>query len=105
MSKKVPFQKIQFSISTQFKSKYILSKIFLFKAIQFSQADLIETIEFSISMQLVLFNPYIGPYQVLPFQTRVDLGAMAMKGCSRCILQSQLTEQYTKLMSRQFYFR
>ena len=30
-------------------------------------------------MQLVLFNPYIGPYQVLPFWTRVDLGAMAMK--------------------------
>ena len=27
-------------------------------------------------MQLVLFNPY----QVLPFQARKDLGAMAMKG-------------------------
>ena len=33
-------------------------------------------------MQLVLFNPKIGPYQVLPFRARVDLGAMAMKGCS-----------------------
>ena len=33
-------------------------------------------------MQLVLFNQYIGPYQVLPFQARVDLGAMAMKGYS-----------------------
>ena len=32
-------------------------------------------------MQLVLFNPKIGPYQVLPFRARVDLGAMAMKGC------------------------
>ena len=32
-------------------------------------------------MQLVLFNPQIGPYQVLPFRARVDLGAMAMKGC------------------------
>ena len=29
---------------------------------------------------LILFNPYIGPYQVLPFGARVDLGAMAMKG-------------------------
>ena len=28
-------------------------------------------------MLLVLFNPYIGPYQA-----RVDLGAMAMKGYS-----------------------
>ena len=35
MSKTVPFQTIQFSISTQFKCKYTvyLSKIFLFKSI------------------------------------------------------------------------
>ena len=38
MSKTVPFQAIQFSISTQFKCKYTvyLSKTFLFQAIQFS---------------------------------------------------------------------
>ena len=33
-------------------------------------------------MLLVLFNPLIGPYQVLPHRARVDLGAMAVKGCS-----------------------
>ena len=33
-------------------------------------------------MQLVLFNPKIGPYQVLPCWARVDLGAMAVKGYS-----------------------
>ena len=33
-------------------------------------------------MQLVLFNPSIGPYVVFPFWARVDLGAMAMKRCS-----------------------
>ena len=33
-------------------------------------------------MPLVLFNPIIGSYQVLPRRGRVDLGAMAMKGCS-----------------------
>ena len=33
-------------------------------------------------MQLVLFNPYIGLYQVLPRRARLDLGSMAMKGCS-----------------------
>ena len=33
-------------------------------------------------MLLVPFNPLIGPYQVLPLRARVDLGAMAMKGCS-----------------------
>ena len=32
--------------------------------------------------RLVLFNPYIGPSQVLPIQARVNLGAMAMKGYS-----------------------
>ena len=53
MSKTVLFQIIQFSISTQFKCKYVLIvKNILFQAIQFSQ-----TIQFSISMQLVLFNP------------------------------------------------
>ena len=32
-------------------------------------------------MPLILFNLQIEPYQVLPFRARVDLGAMAMKGC------------------------
>ena len=31
---------------------------------------------------LVLFGRYIGPYQVLPLWARVDLEAMAIKGCS-----------------------
>ena len=46
MSKTVPFQTIQFCISTQFKSKYTvyLSKTFQFQAIQFSQTALIQTI-------------------------------------------------------------
>ena len=82
MSKTVPFQTIQFIISTQFKLKYTvyLSKTFLFQAIQFSQTVLNQTIQFSISMQLVQFNPQIGPYPVLPFGVKADLGAM--KGCS-----------------------
>ena len=68
----------------QFKCKYTvyLSKTFLFQANQFSQTVLIQTIQFSISMLLVLFNPQIGPYQVLPFRPRVNLGAIAMKGYS-----------------------
>ena len=33
-------------------------------------------------MQLVLFNPLIGPNQVLPFRSRVDAGAMVTKVCS-----------------------
>ena len=49
MSKTVPFQAIQFSLSMQFKCKYkvYLSKTFLFQAIQFSQTVLIQTIQFS----------------------------------------------------------
>ena len=38
-----------------------MSKIFLFQTIQFSQTVLMQTIRFSISMQLVLFNPWIVP--------------------------------------------
>ena len=83
MSKTVPLQTIQFSISMQFECKYsLIVQKFLFQAIQFSPTVLIPTIQFSISMLLVLFNPEIGPYQVLPFRVRVDRGAMAMKWCS-----------------------
>ena len=32
--------------------------------------------------QTVLFDPQIGPYQVLPLQVKVDPGVMAMKVCS-----------------------
>ena len=32
--------------------------------------------------QPVLFDPLIGPYQVLRLRAKVDLGAMAMKGYS-----------------------
>ena len=56
MSKTVQFQTIQFSMSPHFKYKYSLSKTFLFQTIQFSQTVLIQTIQFSIIMQLVLFN-------------------------------------------------
>ena len=51
MSKTVPLLTIQFSISTLFKSKFSLNV----KNIQFSQTVLIQTIQFSISIQLVLF--------------------------------------------------
>ncbi len=59
LCKYVLFKTIQLSISTQFNCKYslIVKKTFLFQAIQFSQTVLIKTIQFSTSMQLVLFNP------------------------------------------------
>ena len=53
MSKTVPFQTIQFSMSTY----SLLSKTFLFQVIQFSQTVVIQTIQFSIRMHLVLFIP------------------------------------------------
>ena len=48
MSKIVQFKTIQFSKSTQFKCKYsLIVKTFLFPAIQFSQAVLLQLIQFS----------------------------------------------------------
>ena len=83
MLKTVPFQTTQFYISTQFKCKYgLIVKTFLFQAIQFSQTVLIQTIQFNIIMQLALFNPLIGLYQVPPLRPGVDLGAMTMKACT-----------------------
>ena len=34
-------------------------------------------------LALVLFNPEIGPYQVLPLRATVELGAMAMMHTTR----------------------
>ena len=46
----VLFQTIQFKICMQFKFKYsLIVKTFLFQAIQFSQAVLIQLIQFSLS--------------------------------------------------------
>ena len=59
-----------------------MSKTFLFQAIQFNQ-----TIQFSISMPLVLFNPLIGPISgtTIPGQSRP--GSDGNKGVL-CIPQS-----------------
>ena len=76
-------QTIQFSISPLFKWKYsLVVKKSSNLAIQFSQTVLIQTIQFSISMQLRGYLWVKQNYPVLPFRARVDLGAMAMKGCS-----------------------
>ena len=40
--------------------------------------------QFSLALvhSLSLFDPYIGPYPVLPLQAGVDMGTMAMNGYS-----------------------
>ena len=76
------FKQFSLAIARSFKCPVLLSKTCLFQIIQLSQTVLIQPIQFSISMQFVLFNPYIGPYQVLTFRIRVDLRAKAMKICS-----------------------
>ena len=50
----VLFQTIQFSMSTHFECKYsLIVKTFLFQGIQFSQAVLIQLIQFNISTDFV----------------------------------------------------
>ena len=81
MPKTVPFQRIQFCISTHFKYGLIVKNISISSySVQTNSSNKI--IQFSIRMQLVLFNPQIERYQVQPFRTRVDPGAMAMEGYS-----------------------
>ena len=64
-----------------------MSKQFYFK--QFSSAKL---------CRLVLFNPKIGPNQVLPLRARVDMGAMAMKGCSAFLKAPVLLEPHHQIV-------
>ena len=49
-------------------------------------------------MPLILFNPQIGPYQVLPFRARVDLGAMAMKEYSAFPKAQALLEHHHQIV-------
>ena len=49
-------------------------------------------------MQLFLFNPQIGSYQVLPIRARVDLGAMAMKGYSAFTKAPALLEPHHQIV-------
>ena len=58
---------------------HLNDQIVLFLIIQFSISHLFA----QFKCQTVLLDPLIGPYQVLPFLVRVDLGAMAMKGFSK----------------------
>ena len=47
---------------------------------------------------LVLFNPLIGPYQVQPLQATVDLGAIAMEGCSTIPKAPTLLEPHHQIV-------
>ena len=48
--------------------------------------------------QTILFDQLIGPYQVLPLQARVDLGAMAMKGYSAFPKAPALMKPYHQIV-------
>ena len=65
-----------------------MSKQFYFK--QFSIAQV---------YTLVLFDPKIGPYQVLSLQVRVDLGAMAVKRYSAFLKAPALLKPHYQIVS------
>ena len=79
MSKTGLFPTIQFSIQNSFISNNSVSDNY---TLSVSKTVLFQTIQFSISTQFSSFDHWIGPYQVLQLQDRVDRGAMAMKGYS-----------------------
>ena len=88
MSKTVQFQTIQVSRNTQFKCKYglIVKKKFLFQAIYFNQ-----TIQFSISMSLVVLNPLIGPSSVATTPGHSGPGSDGNEGVLRIRKSSCIT--------------
>ena len=61
VSKIVQFKTIQFSKSMQFKCKYslIVKKTFLFRAIQFSQAILLQLVQFCKSTDFIYTQLYV----------------------------------------------
>ena len=71
------------------------------------QIVLFQTIQCSMSFvypqfkcQTVLFEPYIGPCQVLLLQVRVNLGAIAMKGYITLLKYPRLTIRLFNIIPR-----
>ena len=71
-------------------------KQFNFEAIQFSISHLFAL---SLKCQTVLFDPEIGPYQVLLFQARVGLGVITMKRYSTFPKAPALLEPHHQIVS------
>ena len=93
----VLFQSIQFSMWTKLTSSkygYVLLTIQLNVSHLFTELNdqtvLLQSFVWTqfifkstqIKFQTVLFDPQIGPYQVLPLRARVDLGVMKIKAYS-----------------------
>ena len=105
MSETVLFQIIQFNVRAQFKCQ----KQFYFK--QFSLAHVKFFLYTKLNIKIVLFNqfslslvkfkchtllfdPQIGPYQVLPLLVRVYLRVMEIKGYSAFLKAPALLEPH-----------
>ena len=71
-----------------------MSKQFYYK--QFSLA-LVRSLKVKKKFSLVLFDPKIGPYQLLPLRPTVDVGAMAMKGYSVFLKAPALLEPHHQI--------
>ena len=72
-----------------------LSKTFIFQVIQFSQTVLNQTIQFRISMQF----SSIWPIDRNLSEARVDLGVMAMNGCTTFPKAPILLEPHNQIFS------
>ena len=77
------FQVLQCIINNSIKHqsfvyKHLKDQIVLFQAIQFRMSCVCT----QFKCLTVLFDPLIGPCQVLPLWIRLDLGVMVMKGYS-----------------------
>ena len=79
----------------QFYSNNLISISHLFAL---SLNDLLCHLFSQFKCQTVLFDPSTGPSQVLPLQTRVDLGAIAMKGYSRFPKAPALQEPHNQMV-------
>ena len=98
--KTVIFQTILLSVSI-----ILISKTVLFHAIQFSVSMWLKCQNYPISSNsvwykliLVLFDPLMGPYQVLSLWARVDLGVMAIKGYSAFPKVRAFVEPHHKML-------
>ena len=75
MSKIAQFKTIQFSKSTQFKC--LIVKAFLFRAIQFSQAILLQLIQFSKSADFVYIQIHVRTVLCQAIQFSVNTVSMS----------------------------
>ena len=90
--------KINISVGAVTGNKYV--KAYPFALISYHSTGFLSRV---CPLLIVIFDPWIEPYHVLTFQIRVELGVIAMKGCSLFSKDQGLKPHHHMLINKRIY--